>query len=86
MPAGSLRRARARTGRYDAVRMRAGRSVAVTRGRLAPLTRLGWGVADQGISSVGNFAFSIIVAKALSPSDFGAFAIAFVTYGMILYP
>ena len=58
--------------------------VAVTKGRLAPVARLGWGVADQGVSSLGNFAFSILIAKALSPSDFGAFAIAWVTYGMIL--
>ena len=58
--------------------------VAVTKGRLAPVARLGWGVADQGVSSLGNFAFSILVAKALSPTDFGAFAIAWVTYGMIL--
>ena len=48
------------------------------------MARLGWGVADQGISSLGNFAFSILVAKALSPNDFGAFALAWVTYGMIL--
>ena len=45
---------------------------------------LGWGVADQGVSSLGNFAFSILLAKALSPTDFGGFTIAWVTYGMIL--
>jgi O-antigen/teichoic acid export membrane protein len=60
------------------------RVVASVTGRLAPLRRLGWGVADQGVSSLGNFAFSILVAKTLSPSDFGAFTIAWVTYGMIL--
>ena len=58
--------------------------VAVTKGRFAPMARLGWGVADQGVSSLGNFAFSILVAKALSPTDFGAFALAWVTYGMLL--
>jgi O-antigen/teichoic acid export membrane protein len=66
------------------VRLREGRVVALATGRLAPVTRLGWGVADQGVSSLGNFAFSILMAKALSPSDFGAFTIAWVTYGMIL--
>lgn len=63
---------------------REGRIVGLVTGRLAPLTRLGWGVADQGVSSLGNFAFSILVAKALSPGDFGAFAIVWFTYGMIL--
>ena len=48
------------------------------------MARLGWGVADQGISSLGNFAFAILVAKALSPNDFGAFSLAWVTYGAIL--
>jgi O-antigen/teichoic acid export membrane protein len=66
------------------VRLLEGRWVASATGRLAPLTRLGWGVADQGVSSLGNFAFSILLAKALSPNDFGAFTIAWVTYGMIL--
>lgn len=60
------------------------RVVALTTRRLAPLTRLGWGVADQGVSSMGNFAFSILLAKALSPNEFGGFTIAWVTYGMIL--
>lgn len=48
------------------------------------MARLGWGVADQGVSSLGNFTFSVIVAKSLSANEFGAFAIAWVTYGVIL--
>lgn len=64
--------------------MLAGRLVAVTTGRFAPMARLGWGVADQGVSSLGNFVFSILVAKSLSPNDFGAFALTWVTYGMLL--
>lgn len=52
--------------------------------RVAALGRLGWGVFDQGVSSLGNFAFSIVVAKALSPDAFGAFAIAYVTYGVLI--
>jgi O-antigen/teichoic acid export membrane protein len=58
--------------------------MAVTTGRFRPVARLGWGVADQGVSSLGNFTFSVIVAKSLSATEFGAFAIAWVTYGVIL--
>jgi O-antigen/teichoic acid export membrane protein len=50
----------------------------------AAIGRLGWGVADQGVSSVGNFALGIAVARALRPEDFGAFALALVTYGVVL--
>jgi O-antigen/teichoic acid export membrane protein len=48
------------------------------------IRRLGWGVADQGMSSVGNFAVSIYVVHALGAVQFGAFSIAYVTYGFAL--
>ena len=44
------------------------------------VTRLGWGVADQGISSISNFALGLFVARTLGASGFGAFTLAFVTY------
>ena len=46
--------------------------------------RLGWGIADQGMSSVGNFAVSIYVVHQLGAVQFGAFSIAYVTYGFAL--
>lgn len=46
--------------------------------------RLGWGVADQAISSLTNFAVSIYVVRSLGAVQFGAFSLAYVTYGFIL--
>jgi O-antigen/teichoic acid export membrane protein len=46
--------------------------------------RLGWGVADQGMSSLTNFAVSIYVVHVLGAVQFGAFSLAYVTYGFAL--
>jgi O-antigen/teichoic acid export membrane protein len=46
--------------------------------------RVGWGVADQAVSSLTNFAVSIYVARTLGATQFGAFSLAFVTYGFAL--
>ena len=46
--------------------------------------RLGWGLADQAVSSLTNFAVSIYVAKSLGATEFGAFSLAYVTYGFVL--
>ena len=46
--------------------------------------RLGWGVADQVVSSLSNFAVSIFVIHVLGAAQFGAFSLAFVTYGFVL--
>ena len=46
--------------------------------------RLGWGVADQAVSSLSNFAVSIYVARTLGATQFGAFTLAFVTYSFAL--
>lgn len=51
---------------------------------LGVLRRLGWGVADQGISSLSNFALGLVVAKALDSERFGAFTLAYVTFGVVL--
>jgi O-antigen/teichoic acid export membrane protein len=48
------------------------------------LRRTGWGVADQALSSLTNFAAGILVARALGARDFGAFGIAFATYVIAL--
>lgn len=46
--------------------------------------RLGWGLADQGVSSLTNFAVAIEVARSLGAARFGAFSLAFVTYAFVL--
>ena len=46
--------------------------------------RIGWGLADQVVSSLTNFAVSIYVVHALGAVQFGAFSLAYVTYGFTL--
>ena len=43
-------------------------------------SRLGWGFADQALSSLTNFALGILVARSVSTADLGAFGLALVTY------
>lgn len=45
---------------------------------------MGWGLADQAVSSLTNFAVSIYVIHALGAEQFGAFSLAYVTYGFAL--
>ena len=42
--------------------------------------RFGWGVADQTLSSLTNFALTILVARSLGATEFGYFAIALTIY------
>lgn len=46
--------------------------------------RLGWGVADQAVSSVSNAALSFYIARELGAAQFGAFTLAYVTYSFAL--
>jgi hypothetical protein len=47
--------------------------------------RLGaWGVADKSLSSLTNFALSVVVARSVTLPEFGAFTLAFATYGIAL--
>jgi O-antigen/teichoic acid export membrane protein len=46
--------------------------------------RLTWGVADQAMSSISNFAVNIYIARSLGAAQYGAFALAYVTYGFAL--
>lgn len=48
------------------------------------LGRLTWGLADQAVSSLTNFAVGLLVARSLSAAEFGAFSLAWVTYGVAL--
>ena len=53
-------------------------------GRVQPAfrsaSRLGWGFADQALSSLTNFALGILVARSVSTEELGAFGLALVTY------
>lgn len=52
--------------------------------RRALATRLSWGLADQAVSSLTNFAVGLVVARGLGAVDFGIFALAWATYGAAL--
>lgn len=47
-------------------------------------TRVGWGIADQALSSLTNFALGIVVARAVTAAEFGAFSLAFASYLLAL--
>jgi O-antigen/teichoic acid export membrane protein len=46
--------------------------------------RLSWGVADQMVSSLTNFAVGIYIVHTLGAVQFGVFSLAYVTYGFAL--
>lgn len=46
--------------------------------------RVSWGLADQGVSSITNFAVGIVVARSLGTVEFGIFSLAWVTYTVVL--
>jgi O-antigen/teichoic acid export membrane protein len=46
--------------------------------------RLGWGFADQALSSLTNFVFSLLVARTLAERGLGAFALIFGSYTFLL--
>ena len=46
--------------------------------------RMSWGVADQAMSSLSNFAVNIYIARTLGATQYGAFALAYATYGFAL--
>jgi O-antigen/teichoic acid export membrane protein len=46
--------------------------------------RMGWGVGDQAISSLSNFALGLFVARAVGATEFGAFTLAYVTYSVVI--
>ena len=48
------------------------------------IRRLSWGIADQIVSSLSNFAVGIYVVHTLGAVQFGAFSLAYVTYGFAL--
>lgn len=46
--------------------------------------RSSWAVVDQGLSSLTNFVLTVLVARSVSESAFGAFAIAILVYLAVL--
>jgi O-antigen/teichoic acid export membrane protein len=50
------------------------------RGLRSAASRFGWGLADQALSSITNFALGLIAARTLAPQRFGVFALVFATY------
>jgi len=46
--------------------------------------RLSWGIADQVVSSLTNFAAGIYIVRTLGAVQFGVFSLAYVTYGFAL--
>ncbi|MEV3869665.1 hypothetical protein [Streptomyces sp. NPDC049906] len=52
--------------------------------RRALVGRLSWGLADQAVCSMTNFAVGIYVARSLGLTAFGVFSLAWVTYGVVL--
>lgn len=55
-----------------------------SRAMRAMARRLSWGLADQAVSSLTNFAVGIYVARSLGLIAFGIFSVAWVTYGVVL--
>lgn len=48
------------------------------------LRRLTWGLADQAVTSLVSFVVGIVVARSLGATEFGAFSLAWVTYGVVV--
>ncbi|MFE6774546.1 hypothetical protein [Streptomyces sp. NPDC057702] len=48
------------------------------------LGRLSWGLADQAVCSMTNFAVGVYVARSLGLAAFGVFSLVWVTYGVVL--
>ncbi len=72
------------TGRDEPAAPAARAEAARPHARRAVLGRLSWGLADQAASSMTNFAVGIYVARSLGLAAFGAFSLAWVTYGVVL--
>jgi O-antigen/teichoic acid export membrane protein len=60
------------------------RATALSRTARAAAGRISWGLGDQAVSSLTNFAVGIYVARSLGITDFGIFSLAWVTYGVVL--
>ena len=59
-------------------------ATAASRTVRAAAGRVSWGLGDQAVSSLTNFAVGILVARSLGVTGFGIFSLAWVTYGVAL--
>jgi O-antigen/teichoic acid export membrane protein/thymidylate kinase len=48
------------------------------------IRRAGWGFADQALSSLTNFLVGFVIARSVSPAAFGAYALVFAIYILVL--
>src|SRR5262245_53463222 len=63
----------------SALRPRA-RGLAVLRAKALEASWLAWGLADQALSSLTNFALGVLAARSLPAEAFGAFSVSFTGY------
>jgi O-antigen/teichoic acid export membrane protein len=47
-------------------------------------SRIGWNICDQALSSLTNAALSILIARAVTQDAFGAFALCFTIYAIVV--
>lgn len=53
--------------------------------RAATARRAGWSLGDQVLASATNFGLLLIVARSVSPEDFGTFALVMAGYTLVAY-
>jgi O-antigen/teichoic acid export membrane protein len=68
------------SGRHSARATRTSRRTGSSGRRLA-ITGV-WAVADQGISSISNLLLAVLVGRASTPREFGAYSLAFAAYSL----
>jgi O-antigen/teichoic acid export membrane protein len=84
LPTGVMSMAAEADGLRGAAALRRSRLAVYWRVPRQASRRLGWGVADQAVSSLTNFAVTIYIARTLGAVMFGAFSLAYVTYSFVL--
>src|SRR5918995_933639 len=52
--------------------------------RSQAVRRSGWTVVDQGLSTLTNFALTIVIARSVDSASFGAFAVGYVAYYTVI--
>ncbi len=53
-------------------------------GRAPKIRRAGWNVVDQGLSALTNVVMSFVVARNVDAAGFGAFAVAFLVFSLVI--
>jgi O-antigen/teichoic acid export membrane protein len=48
------------------------------------MSRVGWNIADQALSSLTNAALSVLIARSVDAHSFGAFAVCFTAYSLVI--